>query len=636
VWHVVCLGLMLTAAPLWAHEEHSPSGVSGEKPTIQWAKWGSSAFKRAKTEDKLIFLDLTAIWCHACHVMDETTYVNAQVVGLLNSSFIPVRVETDQRPDIEARYKKGGWPTTSILLPSGEILYQANALTPDELLIVLEESHSLYRENKEGLQEQAAEVWGKVERAKKSRVRSEARIHQEIADRMVIVMKQNYDQVYGGFRNAPKFFEPETITFAFETNFWRQDSEALDMALFTLDQQRKLYDPVWGGFYRYAEEADWTSPHYEKMLFIQAYNILSYLEAYQITGLPSYREVVEGTIQYVNRFLTDQQQGGFFASQDADVRVGARSQPVIQGKEYFALPESQRLKRGFPHTDRTVYTGWNGLMSKSYLRASHVLGDPELRRFALKTLSRLFDERYQPGKGLAHGGQTGNLQGFGLLEDQVLFVDALIEAYITTGVPIYRDRAEEIAQFVVNRLEDDQGGGFWDRLPTSDAHGLLKFPYKDVKVNATLARIFSDLFYVTQDSDYQEFAKEGLQFILGKSGPFPVGSVGLALNRYLRYPVHIVVVGAKDDPSSKQLFRKALELYVPGKVVRFLDPKVDTLAVGEVAFPRTPVPQAYVCTDTLCSSPIRQAEALGGHLDEVMAGLFEASKPFSAGIETPS
>ena len=132
VWFVVCLAHFIFPTVLWASEKSSTQGTLNNQSEILWENWEAQAFNRAKAEDKLILLDLTAIWCHACHVMDETTYIDSQVVALLNTSFIPVRVETDQRPDIEARYKHGGWPTTSILLPSGEILYQANLLPPED------------------------------------------------------------------------------------------------------------------------------------------------------------------------------------------------------------------------------------------------------------------------------------------------------------------------------------------------------------------------------------------------------------------------------------------------------------------------------------------------------------------------
>lgn len=619
------LEIVVIPNELFAKEGGMNSSSASQDMPIQWFAWGAKAFERAKQDDKLILLDLTAVWCHACHVMDETTYADPTVVKLLTSDFIPVRVETDQRPDIEARYKHGGWPTTSILLPSGEILFQANALTPGELLVALQETQFVYRENKEDLLQNAADIWEKVESAKQSRTRAEGEIHQGLVGNMLSVMKKNFDQGYGGFRDKPKFFEPEAIAFALQVHFWRQDSEAKHMALFTLDQQMKLFDPIWGGFYRYAEQADWSSPHFEKMLPIQAQNILNYLEAFQLTGAPHYRDAVHGTVKYVTRFLADRQRGGFFSSQDADFREGTGSPTFVSGKKYFGLGEAQRMAIGLPYIDRSMYTGWNGLMAKSFLKTSQVFGDRRLREFALKTLNRLFDDRYRAGKGLAHVRQDGRLQEFSLLEDQVWFADAMVEAYLTTGLSLYRDRAERIVHDLRDRLEDKQGGGFFDRPLDTRPQGLLRFPYKDVKVNASLALLFSDLFYLTQKKEYQDLAKQVLQYVVGRSDSLPVGMVGLAVNRHIQYPVHIVVVGEKGNPMSQKLFSRALELYAPGKVVRLLDPEIDQLFVGEVTFPRAETSRAYVCTDKLCSSPIQDAEVLGDYLQEVMEGVWESS-----------
>ena len=385
-------GFLLLPTSGLASDQHQTS-----TPAIRWAGWGAKAFERAQAEDKLILLDLTAVWCHACHVMDETTYVDPAVVTLLNAEFIPVRVDTDQRPDIAARYEHGGWPTTSVLLPSGEILFQANALTPDAMLEVLRTSDAFYRENKRDMAERVARIWERVESAQRASGQPGMRIYPEMLDHILEMMKQQYDPVSGGFRDAPKFFEPEAVTLAFSHHFWHRDSEWQRMALLTLDQQLKLYDPIWGGFFRYAEQADWSKPHYEKLLSIQASNLLNYLEAYQITGLAQYREVVEGTMRYVMRFLADRDQGGFYASQDSDVRNADRSGLDVPGSEFFALDESQRLAIGIPAVDRTVLTDWNALMIKAALRVSQVLGSTQAREFALKRSGGCTRNAINPG-----------------------------------------------------------------------------------------------------------------------------------------------------------------------------------------------------------------------------------------------
>ncbi len=616
-------GLVLLPTPVFASDTPLPSSSA-----IQWLGWGAKAFDRAQAEDKLILLDLTAVWCHACHVMDETTYVDPTVVKLLNAEFIPVRVETDQRPDIAARYRHGGWPTTSVLLPSGEILFQANTLTAEAMLEVLRTSASFYRENKRDMAERVAQIWEQVEAAQRASGQPHGLIQPEMMAEIIEVMKQEHDPVSGGFRDAPKFFEPEAIELAFSHHFWHQDSEFQQMALFTLDQQLKLYDPVWGGFFRYAEGADWSKPHYEKLLAIQASNLLNYLEAYQITGLAQYREVVEGIMRYVMRFLSDRDQGGFYASQDADVRNVDRSGAGMPGGEFFALNESQRLAIGIPSIDRTMLTDWNAFMIKAFLRVSQVLESTQAREFALKTLRRLYKERYQPGRGLAHLLHDGHPREFGLLADQVFFAEALLEAFLTTGAFHYLEQAEKVIEDAIRLFEDSQGGGYFDRTPSSSSLGLLRFPHKDLQVNAALSLVFSDLFYITQNPRYREKAETLLQMIVG-AGSLPVAQTGRAIHRFLYYPVHIVVVGEKSKAEARHLFAHSLALYVPGKLVRFLDPRVDSLSIGEITFPKVSGSFAYVCTERLCSSPIARADELPDRFQEVFTALTEAQKPFS-------
>ncbi len=627
IWLV---GFLLLSTPVAAGEQ-----LVASSPAVHWAAWGAEAFERAQAEDKLILLDLTAIWCHACHVMDETAYVNPEVVEFLNAGFIPVRVDTDQRPDIAARYKHGGWPTTSVLLPSGEILFQANALSPDAMLEVLRTSDAFYRENRRGMAERVAQVWERVASAQRASRQPQGRIYPEMLPQILAMMKLEYDPVSGGFRDAPKFFEPAAIALAFSHHFWYRDSEWRQMALFTLDQQLKLHDPVWGGFFRYAEAADWSHPHYEKLLSIQATNLLNYLEAYQVTGLPQYREVVEETMRYVERFLSDRDRGGFYASQDSDVRYVGRSGRDVTGREFFALDESQRLAVGIPFVDRTMLTDSNALMIKASLRVSQVLGNMQAREFAFKTLRRLYKERYQPGRGLAHLLHDGYPGEFGLLADQVFFADALLEAFLSTGSSHYLKQAQTVIEDVIRLFEDSRAGGYFDRTPSASSLGLLKFPQKDLPVNAALSQVFSDLFYLTQNPRYREKAEHILRMILD-AGSLPVARTGLALHRFLYYPVHIVVVGEKSEVMARDLFDRSLAMYAPGKLVRFLDPRVDSLSIGEVTFPDVTGPVAYVCTDRLCSSPIAQAEELPDRFQEMLTALTEARKPFSTRHGTPS
>ena len=620
---LVVMGLVLSpVSGAAAHQNEAQTNSS-----IEWLSWDEAAFRRAINEDKLILLDLTAVWCHACHVMDEVTYTDGVIVSLVNTKFISIRVDTDQRPDIESRYRSGGWPTTSILLPTGEILFQANSLGPEELGEALRESEKLYRLRKDDLSSHAQEIWERVEKAKKDRKPpSHPLVRDAIIEQAGEFMKASFDSVNGGFRDAPKFFEPNAIALAFRLNDQSQDESFKKMALFTLNKQQALIDPVWGGFYRYATQADWSVPHYEKMLNIQAQNILNYLEAYQTTRDDRYRHVVETTIDYVNRFLIDQTRGGFYASQDAVVRRSNSSESFIPGEEYFPLDEKGRLALGIPYVDRSIYTGSNSLMALSYLKVSQVFGDDQLEDFALKTLNHLWNERYQSERGMAHVLTDGKLRGFGWLDNQVQFASALIEAFITTSAKRYLHRAKKLSGYIVDHLEDVQASGFYDRPSSSSDRGLLKFPSKPLEANVHASKLFCDLYYLTESTSYRKAAERTLRYVLNSSGPLPMALLGFTVDRFLRYPVHIVVVGPRANGKTQSLFQQALRVYSPGKIVRILDPQHETLSLGEVSFPKLNEPQAYICTDKLCSAPVVRPKDLESTLQELLTNLNEAEK----------
>lgn len=623
---LACLSIGLVGALLWCGIGEPGAFAKGGRPTaaspsasVRWVEWSPEAFERAKSEDKLVLLDLTAVWCHACHVMDDTTYTDPAVAALLNERYVPMRVDTDQRPDIDARYRHAGWPTTSILLHTGEILFQANFLEADELIVVLEETEALYREQRSELFQRAEAIWAKVEAATRREAVRDAPIRADLVDQSARVLRLRFDSEHGGFRDAPKFFEPDAVTFALQRAYWSGERELEVMAMTTLEKQLRLEDPVWGGFYRYAESADWTKPHYEKLLDVQARNLRNYLEAFHATGNPTHKDVALRTIAYVNEYLLNQSRDGFYASQAAGVRsIHASARPTSEA-EYYDLGDTQRAELGMPLVDRRVYTAANGLMAGSYLQAAEVLERDDLREIALRVLERLYRDRYLPGRGMSHMGPHGRPDDLVFLDAQVYFARALVQAFLTTGDRLHLTRAQALAADLVAQL-GDRAGGFFDR-PHNASEGLLRFPRKPLADNLRAAMLFSDLFYLTGHQPYRDEAERTLKLVLGARDALPIAQAGLAVDRFVRYPLHIVVVGRRDHRLARELFAQAQRVYVPGKIVRLLDPRHDELALGGVTFPRAEHATAYVCTDRFCSKPIEDPGDLVSRVEIVREAL---------------
>ncbi len=589
---------------------------------IQWNEWGQEAFNRAQAEDKLILLDLMAVWCHACHVMDQTTYADPRVLALLQANFIAVRVDTDQRPDLEARYRTGGWPTTSLLLPTGEILFQANSLDPEVMTELLQEAMELYESEKEDLRKQAAQLWDRVKENVQAKHSSGGTLRPSMASHSVDMMKNEFDSVNGGFRDHPKFFEPEAIQMALGYGFFENDVELINMGLTTLDRQVALLDPVWGGFYRYAEQADWSQPHFEKMLTVQAQNLHNYVRAYQLTGNSEYKHIALRIIDYVETFLTDHRTGQFFESQDSDVR-DQQGMTLVSGAEYFSWDRIHRKAKGMPLVDGKIYTGSNADMAWAYLHAAQVLGKPELKERATNVLKRIVDERFDKGRGLAHGA-IDSLRLYGMLSDHIRLGLALVEAFRTTGDSRFLQQAEALVRTNHELLEDVNGGGFFDLPPSSDSLGLLNIPTKPARENIQAARLYLDLFHITSKDEYRLTAERTLRSVVGTPQPLPIALIGLAIDEWFRPPVHIAVVGMPDDVTTQALWEEGQRLYCPRKMLKRFNPQQGAMKWGEITFPYDGRSAVFICTDRLCLAPLYQAVGMKEGLAELLTILRKA------------
>ena len=237
---------------------------------INWLEWNDESFAKAKTEDKPILLDIGAVWCHWCHRMDSDTYSHPQVSALINEYFTPIRVDNDRRPDINARYNMGGWPTTVFLTPQGEIITGATYVPPAQMLGLMRQVLQAYRGNKEALSQQTAEMAQRREEASRVRAREGARLSWGIVTQIVGSIARAYDPQYGGLGDAPKFPQAEAYDLLLTelVNGGQRDTRLTDMVIKSLIGMGTggMYDPVEGGWFRYSTTRDWSIPHFEKML----------------------------------------------------------------------------------------------------------------------------------------------------------------------------------------------------------------------------------------------------------------------------------------------------------------------------------------------------------------------------------
>ncbi len=586
----------------------SPAGKRQKKDhEIQWLGWSDAAFEKARREDKLLLLDITAVWCHWCHVMDETSYSDPEVIRFLNERMIPVRVEADQRPDVQNRYLSGGWPTTAVLVPTGEVLWSGTYVPPEQLRQVLAQVEDYYRKNKPTVQARIDSFKTQVSEAISKPAPLPTELKLEAIGDIVNSAIDNLDTANGGFGDGQKFPAPGTMNLLLLEKHLKKNPKIENVLFTTLKNQQKLLDPVWGGFYRYATKPDWSRPHYEKMLSANADLLDNYISAYQATGEEGYKKTALEVIRWLEAFMQDLQ-GGFYGSQDADVGSHEPKGEFIAGEEYFLLDDTARRKLGIPRVDKNIFSDWNGQMIRAYLAAYPVLAEKKLLDFALLSLDKIKKTGWDATTGMAHNPTVKTIVR-GLIADNVEVARAAAMAYQVTGKKEYLDFAKEVLAWVLKNLQDAKGGGFYSSPLANLSYGNLSFPDKPFDENSTAALALIELYRLTGDAIYKKAAEHTLK-LLSKFYPnrgYMAGTFAAALRLYNSYPNQIVIIGSLKDKAALALHSAALRYYDPDKIVIFLDEGTKPLKVGEIEFPEMEKPALFVCRQSVCSSPITEA-----------------------------
>ena len=552
---------------------------------IEWLPWALSTFERAQAEDKPVLLSISAAWCHWCHEMDETPYSDPDVQSLLSGSFLAVRVDNDHRPDINARYNVGGWPTTAFLTPHGGLIGGATFLPPDQFLAMLGELQEAYRADKPQLYSQSRDLL-RQRRDHARRTTAGADVESSLVDRVSRVVAGSYDAREGGFGSEPKF--PNAQILRFVIHLYRTTSEEFYAAMLrrSLDGMANsaLYDSIEGGFFRYSSAADWSEPQLEKMLDDNVQLARAFLDASLLLEEPRYRLVAEEIFGFLHRYLYDAESGGFRGSQ------GAHS-------DYFALGIEARTTSVAPPVDPYCYSGPGALAAASFLDASWKLGRTDLIRAGLDIIDHI-DGRAETG-GFGHiYSSDGPGEAPALLTDWAGLLVGLMQAHATTAEARYLDRAMQVAAVMVDRFFDEEGGGFFDIEADPDAVGHLQVREKQLPENMTAVQGLLRLYQSTRNEDYRQVCEATLSAfvpVFREHGEF-AAEFGLAVDLFLNPIVEVTVEGDPESSDCRALVEAAARLDSPN-----LDLK--TIAAGGPAL-------AHVCLDTLCLPPVTTPDAL--------------------------
>ena len=627
--------------------ETSPYLLQHANNPVDWYPWGEEALERARSEDKPILLSIGYSACHWCHVMERESFEDETIAGLMNENFVSIKVDREERPDLDQVYMQavqmltgsGGWPMTVFLTPEGKPFYGGTYFPPDDrqgmpgfprLLTSIAEAYSTNRGEVDRVTQQLTTQMSQSNQVPQgTSILTVDILHQAYSS-----LATNFDYQNGGFGNAPKFPQPMTPEFLLRYYHHGYNPRALELVELTLEKMAYggIYDQIGGGFHRYSTDPYWLVPHFEKMLYDNALLARLFLHTYLITGRALYRRVVEETLDYVLREMTDPS-GGFYSAQDADsegvegkffvwspgeinavmgdtdgevlagyygVTAGGNFEGknilnIRQNPEEFAetkgLTADQlgdiinrgskallevREQRIHPMRDDKVLSSWNGLMLRSFAEAAAALGRPDYLAVAIKNAGFLVGSMKSDGR-LLRTYRDGQAKLLGYLEDYSFVIDGLLALYEATFDLRWLEEAVTLADSMIELFWDEGIGGFYD---TGSDHETLVVRPRDVFDNAqpcggsVASDVLLRLAVFTGKSDYSAKAAVPLRSLHQAMSQSPGGTGHWlsALDFYVSPPKEIAVIGHRDDPATQALLDTVFHRFLPNKVVMGVEP----------------------------------------------------------------
>ncbi|ROR29277.1 hypothetical protein EDD66_103213 [Mobilisporobacter senegalensis] len=528
---------MKTHYPNKLAKEKSPYLLQHAYNPVNWYPWGEEAFKKAKKENKPIFLSIGYSTCHWCHVMERESFEDEEIAGVLNGNFVSIKVDKEERPDIDAIYMgvcqaltgHGGWPLTIVMTPEQKPFYAGTYFPKTSkygmtgLMDLLDAISKQWKENKDVLISSSENIVDHIRNRDFSDSKIEGKVSKDLIKKAKRQFEHSFDNYYGGFHNAPKFPTPHNLMFLLRFAYFEKDKQALQMVEKTLEQMYKggIFDHIGFGFSRYSTDGKWLIPHFEKMLYDNALLAMTYLETYQLTRRDLYKKVAVKIFDYVLKELT-YEEGGFFCAQDADSEG-------IEGKYYVFTPEETikilgqedgnyyndyfditiegnfegnsipnlimnneydkenqriqslskklydyRLTRTKLHKDDKILTSWNALMTCAFAKGYQILGKEQYRSAADRAVQ--FTRMYlstEDGR-LKVRFREGDSSGVGHIDDYAFFIWSLLEMYDATYQADYLKEAIDYTNKMILLFFDKEKGGFY--LYAKDSEQLIFRP----------------------------------------------------------------------------------------------------------------------------------------------------------------
>jgi uncharacterized protein len=676
-------------------QETSPYLLQHAENPVDWFPWGEEALAKARAEDKPMLVSIGYSACHWCHVMEHESFENDEIAATMNELFVNIKVDREERPDLDSLYMTavqamtghGGWPLNVFLTPDGTPFYGGTYFPPEDRMgmpgfpKVLEAVANAYQERRDEVNENAQQVRELLRRATQDLPRADD-LRPELLGEASEQLAASFDARNGGFGGAPKFPQPAAIEFLLRQTRRSGDQRAEIMARRTLDRMAAggIYDHVGGGFHRYAVDAIWLVPHFEKMLYDNAQLASVYLGGYQLFGDERYRRVAEETLDFVAREMTDPR-GGFYATLDADsagheglfytwtpeeleatlgaedARVAAASFGVEAGGNFegrsvlatrrtpadvadrLGLAESEfqdkiasilerlreaREPRERPGRDEKIITAWNGLMLRAFANGSRVLKREDFREVAERNAGFVLEHLRRDGR-LLRSWKDGDARIAGFLEDYAFYAEGLLALYQATLDARWLEEAMRLAEVMIADFADPDASGFFDTA--AGAEELVARP-RDLQDGATpagnsvAAGVLLRLGALTGDEGYTDRAVDVLRVMARtmREHPLAAGRYLSALDFYLGPVKEVALAGDRDDPALVALLEAVYSRYEPNAIVGYVDPGNPDFVARLPFLQERPAREgratAYVCEHFACLAPVHDPADLLRQLEE--------------------
>jgi uncharacterized protein YyaL (SSP411 family) len=493
-------------------EEQGPSAAP--RGPLAWASLDAAAFTRARAEGRLVVIDGSAEWCHWCHVMEATTYHDPAVRRVLDERFVAVKVDVDSRPDFEERYGEWGWPATVLMTADGRELGKYRGYLPPERFVEILRAAATHPAGSGPDSSAAAGAGAGAGAERAARVLGEA----EIADVAAWTQRQ-LDERWDAREGS--WGRPQKVPLYWD-NAWELararagDATARQRALFTLDRQRGIVDPTWGGICQYSTDGDWEHPHYEKLMTYQAGAIDNYATAYALTRDAAWLRTAQAVRGFVDGFLTTPE-GGFATTMDADLNAHDATRPFMTGRDYNARSDAGRRALGIPRVDAHEYGRENGLAIAAYVTLHEASGDATALAAAERAAKRILATHATERGGITHGARGEEEPGRVLyLADNAAFGFALVRLHEATHDPAYLDAAKRIASFLTTDLLDAKAGGFVASTPDPNAVGVFATPRKPFEDGVMALRFLARLARLDPNAAWRDAIARSLATVANR------------------------------------------------------------------------------------------------------------------------